>query len=221
MAERWFLKCGEEESGPLTVAQIRRLVAENRIGPGDHLRKESGQQWIAANRLNGLMRTAAPAHEDEAEDFFVHVGKRILRFVGALMIAIGTLVKQPIERWRQHRAKASREAETRAVQKAQSAKIQADISLDEKWRERRAQTNQLAAASPPLPTRTDQGSQVRCPRCRSNQLSANKQGFGAGKGAVGCLLVGPVGLAGGLIGSNKIKITCLNCGEVFDPGQGG
>ena len=60
-----------------------------------------------------------------------------------------------------------------------------------------------------------------CPRCRSTQLSADKQGFGLGKAAVGGLLLGPLGLLGGAIGSNKVKITCMSCGHVFAPGQGG
>lgn len=51
---------------------------------------------------------------------------------------------------------------------------------------------------------------VRCPRCRSTQLTANKKGFGLGKAAAGGLLLGPVGLLGGFLGSGKVKITCLN-----------
>lgn len=58
-----------------------------------------------------------------------------------------------------------------------------------------------------------------CPKCGSNSLSANKKGFGLGKAAAGAVLLGPVGLLGGLIGSGTIKVTCLSCGEVFEPGQ--
>lgn len=62
--------------------------------------------------------------------------------------------------------------------------------------------------------------EIKCPKCFSTQLTAGKKGFGLGKAAVGGLLLGPVGLLGGALGSNKVKITCLNCGHQFKPGQG-
>ena len=61
---------------------------------------------------------------------------------------------------------------------------------------------------------------LRCPKCRSTQLTANKKGFGGGKALAGAVLVGPLGLLGGTIGSGKVKITCLKCGNVFKPGTG-
>jgi len=64
----------------------------------------------------------------------------------------------------------------------------------------------------------DQETPVTCPRCGSTQILPHKKGFSSGTAAVGCLLAGPVGLAGGMIGSNRIKLACLKCGEVFDPG---
>jgi tellurium resistance protein TerD len=53
--------------------------------------------------------------------------------------------------------------------------------------------------------------EIRCPRCGSTQLTANKKGFGFGKAVVGKLLIGNVGLLGGFIGSKKMEITCLKC----------
>lgn len=58
---------------------------------------------------------------------------------------------------------------------------------------------------------------VRCPRCRSTQLTANRKGFGLGKAAAGGLLLGPIGLLGGFLGSSKVKITCLKCGYTWKP----
>lgn len=58
---------------------------------------------------------------------------------------------------------------------------------------------------------------VCCPKCGSAQLTANKKGYGLGKGAVGGLLLGPVGLLGGFLGSNKVVITCLKCGHQWKP----
>ena len=41
----------------------------------------------------------------------------------------------------------------------------------------------------------------------------DKKGFGAGKAAIGCCLLGPVGLAGGAIGMNDIQFICRSCGN--------
>ena len=59
---------------------------------------------------------------------------------------------------------------------------------------------------------------IRCPKCRSTQVTANKEGFGLVTAAAGGLLLGPAGLLAGLIGGNELRITCLRCGHVFQPG---
>lgn len=61
---------------------------------------------------------------------------------------------------------------------------------------------------------------IRCPKCNSTQVTANKKGFSAGKAIGGALLTGGIGLVAGAIGSGKIRITCLSCGHVFKPGAG-
>lgn len=58
-----------------------------------------------------------------------------------------------------------------------------------------------------------------CPKCGSTSLTANKKGYGLGKAAVGAVIAGPVGLVGGAVGANKIRVTCLNCGHRFKPGK--
>ena len=60
---------------------------------------------------------------------------------------------------------------------------------------------------------------VKCPKCGSTQLTANKKGFRLGKAAVGGLLLGPVGLLGGVVESGKVLITCLKCGHQWKPGN--
>jgi hypothetical protein len=61
---------------------------------------------------------------------------------------------------------------------------------------------------------------IKCPRCMSDQVTADKKGF-SGKNALGgVLLTGGVGILAGTIGSNKIIITCLACGKTFKPGEG-
>jgi|ERR1043166_138666 tellurium resistance protein TerD len=78
----------------------------------------------------------------------------------------------------------------------------------------------LEVLPPVIPQRMDnRDDPVRCPKCQSSQIAANKKGFGLGKAAVGGILLGPVGLLGGMIGGNKIAITCLKCGNVFEPGN--
>lgn len=62
--------------------------------------------------------------------------------------------------------------------------------------------------------------EIKCPKCGSSQITANKKGFSAGKAAAGVVLTGGIGLAAGAIGRNKIFITCLNCGHKFKPGEG-
>ena len=61
--------------------------------------------------------------------------------------------------------------------------------------------------------------QVKCPKCASTQISANKKGFSGGQAVTGALLFGGVGLLAGTAGSGKVKITCLSCGHVFNPGD--
>ncbi|MDU5108881.1 MAG: TM2 domain-containing protein [Clostridium sp.] len=62
--------------------------------------------------------------------------------------------------------------------------------------------------------------EVCCPRCGSTSLSANKKGWSLGKGIAGAVLINPIGgVATGMIGKNKIIITCLKCGKQFKPGR--
>ena len=60
---------------------------------------------------------------------------------------------------------------------------------------------------------------IKCPKCSSTQLTANKKGF-SGTQAIDCaLLTGGIVLLAGTIGSGKIRITCLSCGHDFKPGD--
>ncbi len=61
--------------------------------------------------------------------------------------------------------------------------------------------------------------EICCPKCGSTQLSANKKGFSGKKAVAGGILTGGIGLLAGTIGSNKIIITCLSCGNQFAPGK--
>lgn len=61
--------------------------------------------------------------------------------------------------------------------------------------------------------------EIVCPKCGSNQITAQNKGFGLGKAAVGGLILGPVGLLGGLVGSKKVNIVCLKCGYKWEAGS--
>lgn len=56
---------------------------------------------------------------------------------------------------------------------------------------------------------------VKCPNCGSTQIQIVKKGFGAGKAAAGGLLLGPIGLAAGAIGSERVERVCMNCMHKF------
>lgn len=61
---------------------------------------------------------------------------------------------------------------------------------------------------------------VCCPKCGSSQLTANKKGFSLGKAIAGGIILTPIaGVATGMLGKNKIIITCLSCGKQFKPGR--
>lgn len=63
--------------------------------------------------------------------------------------------------------------------------------------------------------------EVLCPKCHSNQIAAGKKGFNNVIGGIGMLSGDAMkGLAMGTLGSNKVIITCLQCGHQFQPGQG-
>jgi hypothetical protein len=60
-------------------------------------------------------------------------------------------------------------------------------------------------------------STVNCPKCGSASVGAIKKGFGLGKAILGNAVLGPVGLVGGLVGSNKVQVVCLKCGHKWKP----
>jgi ribosomal protein S27E len=60
---------------------------------------------------------------------------------------------------------------------------------------------------------------IKCPKCGSEQVAGGRQGFAAGKAAVGTVLLGPVGLAAGLFGKKKVMVGCLACGHSWQAGK--
>ena len=63
------------------------------------------------------------------------------------------------------------------------------------------------------------GTPVHCPKCGSTQVTADKKGFGWGKALAGGVLTGGVGLLAGFVGSRKIIVTCITCGNQWQAGR--
>ena len=59
----------------------------------------------------------------------------------------------------------------------------------------------------------DQDNTAQCPKCGSTSISAQQEGFGYGKGCCGAVLLGPLGLLCGGLGSKKMNAVCLKCGN--------
>jgi ssDNA-binding Zn-finger/Zn-ribbon topoisomerase 1 len=62
--------------------------------------------------------------------------------------------------------------------------------------------------------------EIKCPKCMSQNIHAGKKGFSTGKAIAGTIIANPVvGAIAGTHRSNKIVLTCLNCGHQFKPGE--
>ncbi len=60
--------------------------------------------------------------------------------------------------------------------------------------------------------RLDKMDVVYCPKCLSTQITAQKRGFSVGQAIT-------FGTLAGMVGSNKIVLTCMKCGHKFKPGD--
>jgi hypothetical protein len=72
-------------------------------------------------------------------------------------------------------------------------------------------------SNPPASVSVDAEVSIRCPKCGSGQIAANKKGFNVGQALVGGVLTLGIGVAAGLWGSNEIRVNCLKCGHRWKP----
>ncbi|MBQ9980787.1 MAG: helix-turn-helix domain-containing protein [Oscillospiraceae bacterium] len=54
-----------------------------------------------------------------------------------------------------------------------------------------------------------------CPISGSDKMQAFKKGFSAGSATIGAVLLGPLGILAGAIGSDEIYRVCMSCGHHF------
>lgn len=60
---------------------------------------------------------------------------------------------------------------------------------------------------------------IRCPKCKSINVIGGKKGFSGTQAVGGAIITGGIGILAGTIGSNKVELSCLSCGNKFKPGQ--
>jgi hypothetical protein len=60
---------------------------------------------------------------------------------------------------------------------------------------------------------------IQCPKCKSINIIGGKKGFSGKQAVGGAILTGGIGILAGTIGSNKVELSCLSCGNKFKPGK--
>lgn len=58
---------------------------------------------------------------------------------------------------------------------------------------------------------------ISYPKCYSRNIVTGTRGFSGKNAVTGAVLAGPIGLVGGLHGSSKVQLTCLDCGHEWRP----
>lgn len=60
--------------------------------------------------------------------------------------------------------------------------------------------------------------ELKCPKCGSKHITAQKRGYKLGRGVVMGAIALPLAFTGA-IGKDKIQLTCLKCGNKFKQGK--
>lgn len=63
-----------------------------------------------------------------------------------------------------------------------------------------------------------QSGELYCPRCLSTNVMVDKKGFSVGKAIIGAIIWLPLVIFG-MVGRNKLRCTCLACGNKFKVGK--
>lgn len=54
-SSQWYLARGGEQSGPVTMAELKRLADRGELGPEDLIWSEGWSEWQPARTVNGLV----------------------------------------------------------------------------------------------------------------------------------------------------------------------
>lgn len=221
MESAWYFKAMGETVGPISTAELQERAANGSIVGDTLVRKGEDGKWVLASEIKGLIQavpyipieptkreyTSAPPPvptsqaEQQSEgrssvqlrpcpDCDRMVSKRATQCPGCGC---------PMEVIKDHGA-----GPGVCVQCHVASRVPGLYECEACNRKRKKATRKT--------------SEIRCPSCRSTQVSANKKGFGLGKAVVGGLAGGPLGLIAGFAGSNKVIVTCLKCGNTWTPG---
>lgn len=87
---KWFYRCGNNASGPLSEDQLHRMARSGKLLPTDQIRREGAVRWQSAGELIGLFPSNGPSETPPApakSSFAVAGLQQPLRF--AIFAAIG------------------------------------------------------------------------------------------------------------------------------------
>jgi len=59
MGNMWFVRRGDQTTGPLGTANLKHLAATGKLLQADLVQREGGQNWVPAGRIKGLFSTPA------------------------------------------------------------------------------------------------------------------------------------------------------------------
>lgn len=96
-------------------------------------------------------------------------------------------------------------------QKLEQEKLLTKLKFEQERDNLRIEKNQIGVSVISSTPKKSSGVMC-CPICKSTSLTTKSQGFGVGKAVIGAALLGPIGLLGGAVGSNKTILKCLSCG---------
>ncbi|MCH8924187.1 MAG: DUF4339 domain-containing protein [Planctomycetes bacterium] len=63
----WYYSHGEEQLGPVTAAQLKKLVGDGKLSPDDLVWKEGMDDWVAASSIDGLIPITPPPADSPPE----------------------------------------------------------------------------------------------------------------------------------------------------------
>jgi hypothetical protein len=66
MAAQWYFRYGDSEFGPVTAADLRKLVRTRRVYPDTPIRKGADGRWFAASEVKGLFTEEGGVPEDDS-----------------------------------------------------------------------------------------------------------------------------------------------------------